>query len=241
MSGVNQVKLKAKISAITLMEVVVMFAIIAVIIMATLGISKARTEKIKAYQYYKAFTNLKHAVGEVFADGYINGTVLEKTLPPDGHNVSGKGLCDRLINTFNVIGTTDCNLTTSSDFDVAHTNFTLTNGMRFFNLGSNATANIFTCYIDINGIKGDGILDEDVMEFKIYRTGMVLPSITSLGGNDISYLSASVKDNNGAWLEKGITYNKAVCISGQMPYCIPPVSIHEHCVSAPCEIVINSP
>lgn len=241
-------KIKFKKHAMTLAEIAVMFAIIAVIILATLGISKSKTDKIKSYQYYAAFTNLKHAVGEVFADGYLNTStgLLEKTLPPDGHNGTDTGLCDKFIKIFNTVGTNDCTLTTTTNFDDAHVNFTLTNGTRFFNAGSNAVSNIFTYYIDINGKKGNGVLDDDVMEFKIYRNGMVLPATTSIGGMNPRYLSASVKEvTANTWVAKGIPYLEAICMAGEMSsaYCAPlGYSLNASCSSPnSCQTYINKP
>ncbi len=241
-------KLKSKKYAMTLAELTVMFVIMAVVITATLTISKTKTDKIKAYQYYAAFTNLKQAVGEVFADGYQETpeSTIEKRLTKNGHTGEKTGLCDRLSEIFNTIGTVDCERTTESDFNDENANFTLTNGNRFFNLGKDMEGDSFKCFIDINGKKGNSVLDEDVMAFKIYQNGLVLPSEESIGGNNSSYLSASVKEiTNNKWVAKGLSYLEAICNAGEMSesYCIPTgYELKEDC-GAPniCQVFINKP
>ncbi|HNW25874.1 MAG TPA: hypothetical protein PLG15_05685 [Candidatus Gastranaerophilaceae bacterium] len=232
----------------TLAELTVMFVIMAVVIMATLGISKTKTDKIKAYQYYAAFTNLKQAVGEVFADGYRETpeSPIEKQLTPYGHTGENTGICDRLAEVFNTIGKVDCTISGGDNFSDENVNFTLTNGERFFNIGKDIDGEAFRLYIDIDGKKGKSVLDEDVMEFRIYRNGTVLPGETSIGGNNKNYLSASIKEiNTNTWDQKDIPYLKAVCNAGEMPesYCTPlGIPLKENCTSPNvCQVYINKP
>lgn len=92
--------------------------------------------------YYSAFTNLKKATATMIQDG-CNSTDTSvcptpKVLPKVAHNAEGTGFCDRLAEIFNTVGTVSCTLTTHDNgtFDDTTKNLTTTNGMRFYNLGS---------------------------------------------------------------------------------------------------------
>ena len=248
-----------KLSGFTLAELMVVFAIIAVVATATIGIYKTQLNIARRYQYYAAFTTLKKAIGNIVADGSIQNSaaaapldlVIEKLLPAlansdttaaklysDGtHKSTNNGLCQRMVDVLNTVGPVDCSLIKfMNPFLATEANMTLTNGMRYFNLGSNPIGSGASAYyyviVDMNGAAGAGLLpqmakrytdnDIDVLPFKVYRTGQVLPMLDT--GNLVpytSYMSASVSyvDDSGVtqWISalRSTPYLTAACGAGQ--------------------------
>lgn len=165
-----------KIKAFTLAEVAIVLVILGIIAGVTIAIGKAQ------YNYYanrfssdNSFENIQAAIEALHTErcstSDLNSGICysSTSLPVFGHNGS-RGLCDRLIDVFNVVGKPDCTLRTTSDFKNATPNFITTNGMKFFNFGSDASGDplVYTVYVDIDGSKRNGILNQDVMRYKIY-------------------------------------------------------------------------
>lgn len=149
--------------------------------------------------------------------------------------VADRGFCDRfVVEEINVTGTVDCTLSISSEtgqFDSAHTNFTSTNGARFFNFGAlpanettaKTSSDFYTVYIDIDGPKRNGSMtesatgkkDADVIKFYISMDGnTVVPDPNSIAANDTDYLTGSVKYLSGTnyiYPMTGVNYRKALC------------------------------
>lgn len=194
-------------------------------------------------------------------------TTIKKTLPDKGYAADGTGLCNRVTNMMNTIGTLHCSddvqYTNGSNFATATPTFVASNGIAYYNFGRDPVLDnvnhdpaveYFNVYVDIDGThRGKSQLNVDVMNFRLMRNGKVLPAPDSIGGNSTDYLSTSVSYETFAagrvvnWLAKGIPYRQAACISGEVTdptYCIyPPGSVKDaaHCVSNVCEVVINKP
>lgn len=163
---------------------------------------------------------------------------------------ANNGVCDRLVDIINTVGTVDCSLTATSGFKTATPNFVTANGIRYFNFGSNADADgVYTIYADIDGNKRNGVLNEDVLAFNIYLDGSIFPTSDSIAANNRTYLSASViYENTDGTLEyplNGVSYREALCKAGLGPstaYCtgystITACSAGNH----ECSLVINKP
>lgn len=227
-----------KIKAFTLSEVMVVFVIVAVVASATFAITKSQLNYATKYQYYSAFVNLKQAVGELIA----NGTAGAKTLP-----ATGATFCSNLIAIMNTVGTPACGTNVTSGFTDLNANFITTNGMRYYNFGTDPVASVYTVYVDINGASGKSDTN-DVITFTINRNGTVLPDPASKGATDKNYLSASVRYWNAtdyAWTEnrKEYTYQEAVCKAGEVTgaYCGAIAQDANCTVANPCEVIINKP
>jgi len=213
--------LKTK-KAFTLAEIAVVFVIIALIAVVGIKITKSGTNLINKYMSYAAFINLKQGMGELIAD---DATLPAYGVAPTTHD----GLCEKLTDVINTIGDVSCSLTATaaSNFKTATPNFVTANGIRYFNFGSNADADgIYTIYVDIDGSKRNGVLNEDVLAFNIYLNGCVIPEKTSVAANSINYITAVIqyKDSSGATVRplQGVSYREALCKAGRGPstaYC----------------------
>jgi len=266
--------IKNKLFAFTLAELMVIFFIIGVVVASTASIYTSQIDVAKKYQYYAALSNTIQDISEILAAQYDTDPAGPPTPPafvkylpikgnyvnaaqPDGLN---NGLCQRFSELINTIGAIDCTLTKSSGtFALTDANFVATNGMRFFNFGTDPvltsgphvdTNDYFTVYIDIDGPNGSGTLDKDVMGFKIYRGGLVLPTRDSAGGNSTKYMKATVRYGTSpsyTLLDTGVPYLEAACHAGKLTGATdcPAVwnSISGPCSPAPstCEVVINKP
>lgn len=154
--------------------------------------------------------------------GSGGGTQNKKMLPD-----TALAFFTRFANMINSIGTTNASFNTKSEpFTNANANIILPNGIRLYNFGSEAIAAVpadptgmndyFIIYADIDGSKRSGKVNDDVMAFKIYRSGVVVPYTPTAPST--KYLSASVKykDASGKiqWLERNVPYLDAACHSG---------------------------
>lgn len=267
-------------NAFTLAEVVVVFTIIAVVVVARMGIVKSRYAYATRYQYYSAYMNLKQMVGNLMADGYtttsapttyIKGVpnVWNRDVSDATHSV---GMCQRLLKFVNTIpfvnpsGNTvldDCTASVSSattDFSSTSVspNFVTTNGMRYY-ISNDSLVPPYSIYIDINGLKGDGVKNKDVMAFTVTSDGIVRPDAASLGATNTNYLSASYrywdnvnnkyvtpKDGNGI-PKVGLSYQQAVCEAGDPVASVSPAyncgsfPTVTDCTTNVCEVVITPP
>lgn len=248
-----------RIKAFTLAELAIVFMILALIAAVTYKVTQQRSDYyLNRFMYYSAFTNLQKGIEELVAVGCTDAPtptddmskgyckITKYSLPIYGHNTDdSRALCDRLAEEeFNTIGSVTCsqvgNLSDSTDFATATPNFTTTNGMKFFNLGSSpadtsdANIKLFTVYVDIDGKKRNSKLNEDIMKFNIYTNGVVLPDYDSIGANDPNYLSTAIKywdstTSKYAWLLTSIPYREAICKANLRPA----ISSPSYCTAAP--------
>lgn len=258
-----------KIKAFTLAEVAIVFMVLAIIAAATIKITKAKSSYyLNKFMYYSAFENLKLGIAELIITGCTSSDISSgycpspSSLPTVAYTTAGsRSLCARLVEEeFNTTGSVDCSLPASdaTDFKTATPNFITTNGMRFFNFGTDAdpTSKIYTVYIDIDGEKRNAVLDEDVMKFIIDTTNkVVLPDASSKGANTTDYLKASIRyldaTNNIVWLLVSKDYRQALCTAGQAntadtAYCDANstyigYSKNAACNTYQCEVLINKP
>lgn len=217
------------------------------------------TNAQNAYNAKKAVSD--NLAAQLAAQG--SGT-LESALPLHGYVGDGTGLCERFASSLNSVGTINCNISSTPIFNASTLNFALANGVKYYNLGvdptnvsgTDKTQQIFTIYIDVDGNKGDSILNVDVMPFTVDRIGLVLPAPTSSGANDVNYLSTNIKYTNASgtvsWLARGIPYRQAVCQSGEYTasaYCNGNANYSTtytkraecNVANTKCEVIINKP
>lgn len=259
---------KSKFLAFTIAETLIVLIIMGIVAASTVGITKTYANMVKRFQYYAAFQTLKVMVGELMVDGSMESDfiTINKFLPdagnrPDSYHPLYEGVCQRFSNLINTVGAVDCSLTKSSGtFSRADANFITSGGISYFNFGSSPTLDTgiphvpgndyYTVYLDIDGAKHNGVLNDDVMGFKIYRAGQVLPLVDSEGGLSVDYMAASVKYDDFSsgervvtWVEKSVPYLQAACLAGVASGVDCPVGFYQHtdCVSHSCEVVINSP
>jgi len=191
----------------------------------------------------------------------------DKATYPDG---SHDGLCQRFAEVINTIGTINCSLTSTDagPFNSSTANFTTNNGQMFFNFGSNPSYgegtyvfdtpadDVYTIYIDIDGAKGNGVLNKDILKFYITRDGTILPDQTSASATNKNYVSATVRYKDGllyTTLLKSLTYKEAACNADGKKDVVPSV-LSTYCngvtidaTTAPCradkscEAYINRP
>lgn len=247
----------------TLAEVMIVFAIIAVVTIISIKISKSRANYETSFMTYSAFTNLQHAVGEIVADGYIDAggnrqtglsTLWTSTANPIG-------FCQRLADStyngvFNIAGAIDCSKTATdaTDFSLATTipMFTLTNGQRFFHDSTNTTYP-YTIYIDINGknsTKKD-TLYKDVLKFIVNSDGTIYPVHTAVvadknAADNTNYLKATVRyrDSSGNMIviDQGVDFYTATCDATGNYYGTGACTKNANCNSPNiCEVIINRP
>lgn len=169
-----------KIAAFTLSEIMVVLFVISVIALATYKISASRTDYVYKYMHAAALRNLKRGVGEIIADGTTSAGVTTKTLPTDGPT-----FCAKFAELANTVGTINCSQiidAVNPVFDLTTANFIGSNGIRFFNFGSNpvgtAPNQVYKVYVDIDGAKGSSTLNKDVWPFCISMKGRITDCVT---------------------------------------------------------------
>lgn len=237
--------------AMTLAEVMIVFLIIGIVAtLTTIAINKTTTRTVNKNMTTAAFVNLQTVIGEIIA------TSSNRTLP-----ATGISLCTSITNIFNTAGNIDCNQTATdgSTFSTASLiNFKTTNGMKFYNFGTNAVgpnadgSSDFFIYVDIDGANRNSVLDTDVIKFQINTKGQVLPAYNSIAATNIDYLSAGVKYKIKAtsvigWLVESTNYRNAICTAGLGigTYCslAPTIAANANCTNGTyiCEIVLHKP
>lgn len=208
--------------------------LIALVIIGILGTVLIRDVNLKKNQYYNnfmsysAFTNLDNNVQIVLNEGCTAADVTNSVCTALKGNIpkvavsSGRGLCERMANNFNLLGTMTCSATASTittsdtDFSAKTPNFTTSSGMIFFNLQTNPVSNVYTVYVDIDGEQRKSKLGDDVIAFNIRTDGLTLPVYGSKAATDTGYLSASIKaDVSGSFSilsgTANLTYQNAYC------------------------------
>lgn len=214
------INISNKISAFTLVETLLVLVITGIIVFATINAGRDRyTFYLNKFMYYSAFTNLINASNKLLADGCTSTDVtnsvcsLGSGVLPKLTGTTARGLCDRLVDTFNITPistatTFDCSQKITNEtgqFDIDHVNFITSNGMRFFNFGTAPTQTpspngpepyTYTIYVDIDGSNRNAKLNEDVMKFTIATDGTVLPwagTGADNGATNPDYLTASAR------------------------------------------------
>lgn len=208
------------------------------------------TTNLMSYAAYNALNNGAYDLaqrgcsatdmGSTSPHPYCGGTIGSAStgfLPAYAVTSDSRGFCNRFVaEEINTVGAVDCSQTATdtTDFKNATPNFTTSNGMRFFNFGSNpanvnySTLNTtqdvyYSVYVDLDGSAGRGIYNQDVMKFLIGMDGTVLVAPYAN-----FWLASSVKytDNNGKEVIElpGAVYRKAICTYTQATN-VPPRSI----------------
>lgn len=235
---------KSKIKkAFTVMEVSVIISILAFLMIFIIKVTKERTEFRNKVQSYSALKNLKQVIGEVVATGYVDpgdaSGKIQKILPPTAHTADLKGYCDLAADNINILGTVNCTYTTTSGFNSGNANFTLSNGQRYYNFGSNLSGGMVSVYVDINGANDNSVLNKDIIAFDVYQNGLVLPKSDSIAATNIKYLNAYYEVRTVAdWAlvskSAKMTFRQALCESGNLDSAIAATYCSGVPVSASC-------
>lgn len=154
-------------------------------------------------------------------DVAMNYCTTQYSLPVIGHNAASRGFCDRLAQEeFNTAGSIDCTqeAVDGTNFKTATPAFTTANGMRFFFNDNNiGTQGLHVAYVDINGSKGNSVLNEDIIKFIVGLDGTTLPSSGYIAAENKDYLTASIRyidgSNNYVYVMAGVNYRKAACLA----------------------------
>jgi len=206
---------------------------------------------------------------------YINGasadTQSESSGSGGGSGSSGSGtggtgkilpdtaakFCSSYTDMLNGIGVPVCGngIHNTEPFDSANANIILPNGIRYYNFGAEATpgatneTGYYIIYADIDGSARNGKLNEDVMGFKVYRSGLVLPLLSTAPST--KYLSTSVRYTDGSgnvqFLETGVPYLDAACHAGLASGvdCPASTTLSPTCDKAnggfDCTVIVNKP
>lgn len=252
-----------KLKALTLAEIMVTFAVMAIIITASTKILQSRSDYETRFMTYSALTTLRQAVGNLIADGCTAADITDgyctvsKEIPLQKHNADSRGFCDRLVLLLNTVGAVDCDLsaaTAATDFSTETPAFVLSNGLRFFFGETLFSPPYYIIYVDINGTKGNGELGQDVVEFMVQ--GPFTPAGNIVEPNNLvsqstDHISANVRMTNSSGQEvtvySNVTYYNASCLSGKWSgmACFWPTIVRDttNCPVAnnTCEVIINKP
>lgn len=270
-------KKRKNISAFTLLEMMVIFIIMGIIAAAVAKIAKTRTDYTNQYMYYAAYTAIKDGMSELIAIGCLSSDLevcgTTKSLPLKGHVADNTGFCDRISDLYNTVGTVNCDTSTdippgTTDFSSKTPNFVTTNNLRFYNMaadpipmsydpssgaGDEISLQTYVFYVDIDGPKRHSILNQDVVRFYVLQDDAKLMfDPTSVGSTNLAYLSASVRYKDSSrvyhWLDRGVSLQRAMCISGSVPYInfCDNFGITRDTTNCPasgstCEVIINKP
>lgn len=196
--------------AVTVAEVLISLLIVGILSMVLIrDVQLKKNQYYNNFMSYSAITNLNNNVQILLKEGCTAADVpgvctAVKGYIPKVAVSSGRGLCERLANNFNMLGATNCNATASTitssdtDFSAKIENFTTSNGMKFYNLQTNpvvadASNLLYTVYVDIDGEQRKSLLGDDVIAFNIRTDGLILPVYNSKAATDTGYFSASIK------------------------------------------------
>lgn len=233
-------KIKNGFTLIEFLIVFILFGIIASIVTSASRLVVDKTANSK--MTYAIFMNLKRGVGEYISEkGVIEN--------------SGD-LCRSLVDTFNVIGSTDCPAADGS-VDASSPNFKIKNGAVFYNFGSlpitSEGSTYYQIYVDIDGTsRRGGFVDEDVVTFLINKYGEVLP--LGIAATNVQYLNAGYKflktvdvgegqkNSTWEWARTNLSYKDAICKSGiklqTTNYCSGITVDSTYCNQVPCQLYI---
>lgn len=265
-------KFSKKIKAFTVAEILIVIMIVGIIAIGFINAAKTGiTYYLNKFNYYYAFTNLTNGVAELAAAGCTSADnsagycAAESGVTPSlayPAAAPDRGFCYRLADIYNTVGNVQCDSTTVPEIsidaeNVANTayfptrtpNFKVSNGLSFYNFGTDSTSSNYTVYLDIDGPKRKSVLNTDVMPFIVNTSGTVTPYYLSPGANSTNYLSASVyytdSNNNTIWVPgaTSVSYYEAVCLkdgSYNGTSCTAPTQATA-CSSNSCSVIINKP
>lgn len=248
----------------TLSEMMIVITIIAIVTIISIRIQKSRSNYETKFMTYSAYMNLKHAIGEVVADGWKDAGGTSQVGVPDIWNSTTSphfGFCQRLgvpdvtscnnCGVFNTTAAANCGLGTSADGTVsgATPDFITTNGQRYFH---GTTTTPYTIYIDINGTKGSGTLNSDILKFYVTASGIVYPDQTSAAATNPNYLSAAIRyrdsSGNQVVVSQGVSLLSATCDATGTYFgnaCTPSSNYTTYCKTSTtgntCEVIIERP
>lgn len=214
-------------SAFTLMEILIVVAIMGVIAVTIILSSRPAIEKISYRKLsFTAYNFLRTTVGSYIAE--------HKKI------TDSKQLCEYIASMSNTTVTnpenihSDCTgVVVDDDFNASNANFTLNNGMAFFNFGKaihnavydmedNLTQGYYIVYVDIDGNRGKRILNKDVIGFLININGEVLPYGDAAVNKDYflaeyKFLRINPEDPakyEWVWLDRNSNFKEAICKAG---------------------------
>lgn len=165
--------LTGKKKAWTLAELGIAFIILSIFMSISLSAFNKTASSTNKKMYYTALKNIMNVTGEIIAAGKVDA--------------SGNLVGDYYSNAVNIVNTVGTNSSTSTNY--TKPNFTLTNGLSFYGLGT-AIGSPTTIYVDVNGKTGiskDPIQNSknpDVFRINIYKTGLVEPYTSATPSNN---------------------------------------------------------
>lgn len=223
--------------AYTMAEIVTAMIVIGIIIGVTLNITRAKIERADKYTYYAAYTALSNVASEILVDSSTG-------LMPDS-------ICSELESRLNLSAqditingtavTPSCSvshtITSTTDFSLLTPNMVARNGMKFYNASTgkvtitqlaNAATNDttgFIVYVDVDGVRSNTVLYQDVFPFYITTSGKVIPAYPTsgvYGGNSTNEMVFSVRYDEITsdaqriehWLVRSVSFKEAACKSG---------------------------
>lgn len=170
-------KVLKKNLAFALAEFALTMLIVSIVIAVTFNIYLSHKNNAYTKLRTSCVRMLKENVGNLIADGVLETGVIVKKLPSVGYDGAGNGFCEKFVLLVNTVGTITCNpaITTipggTTDFSSKTPNFVLTNGMRIYNMGTAPSSEVYTIYVDIDGLRSKSKLNDDVILFTINRDG----------------------------------------------------------------------
>lgn len=213
-------------SAFTLIEMLLAMAIFGIIALLMISHSNTALEKLTYRKLsFSAYNFLRTGVGN-----YISQY---------GKITDAKNLCKYLVGLSNsnlsdpdAIQSACSNTVSDDDFNDSNVNFTLSNGMAFFDFGKgirnavysdgNLVQGFYIVYVDIDGKRGQRKEGKDVIGFIINLNGEVLPY--GKAATDTDYFLAGYRflrinpDNpetyEWVWLNRKATFQEAICRTG---------------------------
>lgn len=202
--------------AFTVAEVLMALCIISILAIVLIkDVQLKRSQFLNNFMAYSAFSNLNDNIQILVRDGCTDDEVTDglcesKSYLPEKAVSSGRGLCERIAQNFNIIGDAHCASTGdastdpsvildgTTDFSSLNPTFIVSNSMKFYNIQTdpvtiNASNILYTVYVDIDGEQRNSRLGEDVIKLNIRTDGVTLPAYNTTAANTTGYLSASIK------------------------------------------------
>lgn len=252
--------------AFTLAEILIVLVIVSFLsLIFVKTYHKTSLNYTNQYMGYAAYTALSNAAYDLAQKGcsiadmgatsphpYCGGTTGQAStgfLPAYAitSDSPSRGFCNRLVTEeFNTVGPVNCSQTATdtTDFNAATPNFTTSNGMRFYNFGSNpanvnysnlnTTQNVYySVYVDLDGPAHDGVYNRDVIKFLIGMDGTVVldPCSNLILPSSVKYID----NTTGREVIElgGVFYREAACVATQSTTAAPRSVLSTYCNSLP--------